>query len=57
MLSLQAQQKPEFKQLASAVSVTTEAQRVHVNARLPYDLLEKLQPAKRGALAAPAAAR
>ena len=57
MASLQAQQKPEFKQLASAVSVTTEAQRVHVNARLPYELLEKLQPSKRGASAAPPAAR
>lgn len=52
MLSLQAQQKPEFRQLASAVSVTTDAHRVLVNARLPYELLDKLQPAKRGAAAA-----
>jgi hypothetical protein len=47
MASLQAQQKPELKQLASAVSVTTQEHRVQVNARFPYELLDTLQPKKR----------
>jgi hypothetical protein len=47
MVSLQAQQKPELKQLASAVSVTTQEHRVQVNARLPYELLDTLQPKKK----------
>jgi hypothetical protein len=48
LAALQANQRPELKQLASAVSVTTEAKSVHVNARLPYELLESLQgPASR----------
>ena len=42
--SLQAAQKPELQQLASAVSVTTEASQVHVNARFPYALLDALGP-------------
>ena len=49
---LQASQKPELKQLASAVSVTTDANRVRVTARFPYELLESLQPKKRGVAAA-----
>ena len=48
MLSLQAQQKPELKQLASAVNVTTQEHRVQVNARFPYELLDTLQPKKAG---------
>jgi len=44
LASLQASQRPELKELASAVSVTTEATRVHVNLRLPYELLDSLQP-------------
>jgi hypothetical protein len=44
MASLQAQQKPELQQLASAISVATEENRVLVNARFPYELLEALQP-------------
>jgi hypothetical protein len=44
MLSLQSQQKPELKQLASAVSVTTQEHRVQVNARFPYELLDTLHP-------------
>jgi hypothetical protein len=48
MLSLQAQQKPELKQLASAVNVTTQEHRVQVNARFPYELLDTLQPKKTG---------
>jgi hypothetical protein len=44
MASLQSGQKPELKGLTSAISVTTEAQRVRLTARLPYTLLEALQP-------------
>ncbi|PYQ50374.1 MAG: hypothetical protein DMF78_15905 [Acidobacteria bacterium] len=44
LASLQANQKPELKQLASAVSVSTEATRVHVAARFPYELLDSIQP-------------
>ena len=44
MASLQAQQKPELQQLASAISVATEENRVLVNARVPYEMLEALQP-------------
>jgi hypothetical protein len=51
MASLQAQQKPELQQLASAISVATEENRVLVNARLPYELLEALQPKPRPAVA------
>ena len=47
LLSLQAQQKPELQQLASAFSVSTEANRVLVSARIPYELLDALQPKKR----------
>ena len=43
MASLQAQQKPELQQLASAISVATEENRVLVNARFPYELIEALQ--------------
>ena len=46
MASLQAQQKPELQQLASAVSVATEENRVLVSARVSYELLEALQPKK-----------
>jgi hypothetical protein len=47
LASLQANQKPELKQLASAVSVSTEATRVHVAARFPYELLDSIQPQPR----------
>ncbi len=53
LASLQASQRPEFKDLASAISVTTEASRVQVNARIPYEMLDALQPKK--AAAAPQA--
>lgn len=43
MAALQAQQKPELQQLASAFSVTNEANRVLVSARIPYELLDGLQ--------------
>ncbi len=42
LASLQANQKPELKELASAVSVTTDAARVHVNLRVPYELIDSL---------------
>jgi hypothetical protein len=56
LASLQASQRPELKQLASAISVTTEASRVHVAARVPYDVIESLQP-RRSATAPPPDAR
>jgi hypothetical protein len=46
LMSLQAQQKPELAQLSSAFSISTEDAKVFVNARLPYELLEALQPKK-----------
>lgn len=42
--ALQANQKPELKQLSSAISVTTDANRVLVSARFPYELIDALQP-------------
>jgi hypothetical protein len=42
LASLQASQKPELKELASAISVTTDATRVHVNVRVPYELIDSL---------------
>lgn len=49
LLSLQAGQKPELKGLASAFSVTSEGARVHVSGRIPYELLDALQPKKASA--------
>ena len=54
LASLQASQRPELKQLASAISVTTEASRVHVAARVPYDVIESLPAQARGHRAAAA---
>jgi hypothetical protein len=48
IMAMQGNQKPELKQLASAVSVTTEASRVQVNARIPYELIEALNPQRVG---------
>jgi hypothetical protein len=42
LMSLQAQQKPELAQLASAFSVTTDQNRVLVTARVPYAMLDAL---------------
>ncbi|HEU0106068.1 MAG TPA: hypothetical protein VFT38_07845 [Vicinamibacteria bacterium] len=56
LATLQANQKPELKQLASAISVTTEASRVHVAARVPYEVIDSLQP-KRAATAPPPSAQ
>jgi hypothetical protein len=52
LATLQASQKPELKDLASAINVTTDANRVLVNARIPYSLIDALQP-KKAADAAP----
>ena len=55
LMSLQAQQKPELRQLASAVTVATEQNRVLVSARVPYELLDVLRAkAKPAPEAAPA---
>ena len=55
LMSLQARQKPELQQLASAVTVATEQTRVLVSARVPYELLDALRlKAKPAPEAAPA---
>jgi hypothetical protein len=51
-MTLQAAQKPELKDLAQAISVTTEASRVQVNARFSYELLDALNPRKPAAVTA-----
>jgi hypothetical protein len=53
LLSLQASQKPEFAQLASAVTVATELNQIHVNARIPYSLVEALSPRRPAAAPTP----
>jgi hypothetical protein len=59
LATLQASQKPELQQLASALTVTTEASRVRVNGRVTYELLDALQrgPAGRLGPASPAPVR
>jgi hypothetical protein len=54
MMSMQGGQRPELKQLASAVSVTTDTNHVQVSARIPYELIEAIAP-KRAATAEPLA--
>jgi hypothetical protein len=44
LVSLQSSQKPELKDLATAISVASEANRVRVSARIPHELIESLQP-------------
>lgn len=56
LASLQASQKPELKELASAISVATEQNRVRVNARFPYELIDSLQQ-KKAATTAPSVTR
>jgi hypothetical protein len=46
LAALQSNQKPELKELASAVAVSTEANQVHVSARIPHALFESLRPKK-----------
>jgi hypothetical protein len=57
LATLQAAQKPELQQLASALTITTDAARVRINGRLSYELLDALQrtarPATVGAVTAP----
>jgi len=43
LASLQAAQRPELKELAAAISVTTEANSVRVSARVPYEVIDALQ--------------
>jgi hypothetical protein len=43
LLTMQAQQKPELKDLAAAISVSTDANQVHVTGRFPQELIERLQ--------------
>ena len=43
LASLQAAQKPELQQLASAFSVATEQNRVLLTARIPYAMIDALQ--------------
>jgi hypothetical protein len=43
LASMQAQSRPELKDLATAVSVTTDTRFVRVNLRVPYELLDALQ--------------
>ncbi len=54
MASLQANTKPELKQLASGVSITTDANKVRIAGRFAYELLDALKP-KKSADAAPTA--
>jgi hypothetical protein len=51
LASLQAGQKPELKALANAITVATEENRVLVNARIPYETLDALQPPRKTAVA------
>src|SRR6266568_5433988 len=51
LVALQASQKPELRDLAQAISVATERSHVLVNARVPYEMLEALQPKKAAATA------
>ena len=50
LATLQAGQKPELKQLASGVSITTDANKVRIAARFPYELLDSLRPKKAAAV-------
>jgi hypothetical protein len=54
MASLQASQKPELKQLASGVSITTDANKVRIAGRFAYELLDALRPKKAADAGAPA---
>lgn len=55
LATLQASQKPELQQLASALTVTNEAARVRVNGRLSYELIDALQRQRPGGVTAPGA--
>jgi hypothetical protein len=51
LAALQAAQKPELKALTEAITVATEENRVLVNARIPYETLDALQPPRKAASA------
>jgi len=53
LMSLQARQKPELQQLASAVTVATEQNRVLISARVPYELVDALRAQASPAVAKP----
>ena len=53
LMSLQAQQKPELQQLASAFNVATEQNRVLVTARIPYAMIDALTAKAQAAKPAP----
>jgi hypothetical protein len=53
LVSLQASQRPELAQLSSAVVVATEANQVHVDAHIPYSLVDALAPRRPAPPAAP----
>ena len=44
MAALQSGQKPELKGLTSAISITTDANRVRLSAHLPYEMLDAMKP-------------
>jgi hypothetical protein len=44
LVQLQAAQKPEWKELGTAINVSTEANRVLLSARFSYELIDALQP-------------
>lgn len=51
LVNLQAAQRPELKDLASAVSVTTEATKLRIQARVPYEVIDSLKAAQEKAAA------
>ena len=53
LVQLQAAQKPEWKELGSAINVSTSANTVLLSARFSYDLIDSLQP-KHGEIGASA---
>ena len=55
LASLQAASKPELKGLQNAVSVTTDQASVKLSARVPYEILEAMQPKKAAGVTAPPA--
>lgn len=57
LIALQAAQRPELKDLGSAINVSTEGRRVLLRARFPYEMIEALQGPGKTASAAPAPAR
>jgi hypothetical protein len=46
LANLQSAQRPELKDLSSAVSITTDANKVRINGRFPYEMLDALRAKK-----------